>query len=120
MKTYTLFDPTGRMVQTITGEYDLTIKPTLAAWGGEHAEGEFGGDHYYVRGRVEPRPQQPVELHKNTLRGLLPPCVIEINTQQYECMSTQATLNFNQPAIYNIRVVKWPYMDKEFTIDYQP
>lgn len=117
------YNERGEITGTLSATADamaLTKKHTPLAW----VEGKHDKETHYVNtkmsNQVMPRPRHPIVLSRNTLHGLIPPCIIEINGTEYECTSTQATLNFDQPTTYTIRVIKWPYLDREFTIDYQP
>jgi hypothetical protein len=80
-------------------------------------EGEwFGKDVYIVGGVVTDRPQCTATLSGNTLSGLPVPCEIKVNGSAYACGESSATLEFNQPGTYAIKVIAWPYLDGEFSI----
>lgn len=80
-------------------------------------EGEwFDKGVYVVNGVVTDRPACPAILVANTLNGLPVPCEIKVNDSAYHCDESSATLEFNQPGTYAIKVVAWPYLDGEFEI----
>lgn len=72
----------------------------------------------YVLDRViTPRPAQATTLNGDTLENLPVPCTITINGQDYAWSSPTAELDLDQIALYKIKVVAWPYLDKEFTYE---
>ncbi|MCX5567180.1 hypothetical protein [Alcaligenes phenolicus] len=85
-----------------------------------------------IRGHAEPsrqfvteqglqdRPPQETYLDGNTLHHLPQPCEIVINTTRtYAWESVSAELEFDQPGMYTIKVIAWPYLDKEFVLEAQ-
>ena len=76
----------------------------------------FGKSVYVANGAVTDRPACPAHLSGNTLNGLPVPCEIKVNDSTYHCDETSATLLFNQPGTYAIKVIAWPYLDGEFEI----
>ncbi|MFT0547870.1 hypothetical protein ACMHYO_16265 [Allopusillimonas ginsengisoli] len=110
----TLFDEAGRPVQTLEGDLNLVVLPTVRATGLRYVEGAYGQDHYLVGGKVEKRPtMESVKLQGNRLTGLPYDTLITINGQVYECGSDHAELEFDQPGVYQICVSRWPYLDWE-------
>ena len=116
------YTATGRIFQTCTTPNPDEITPILQA--GQsfiQVDGAVDDARYYVLGgSAQPRPEQQTTLDGLTLSGLPVPSTIHINTQSYPCETDTEDLAFDQPGTYSIRVESWPYLDKEFTIDYQP
>ena len=80
-------------------------------------EGDWAGkDVYVVNGTVTDRPACPAMLIENTLNNLPVPCEIKVNDATYQCTESSATLSFNQPGTYAIKIIAWPYLDGEFSI----
>lgn len=69
-----------------------------------------------VNGMVVNRAPMSATLSGNTLNGLPVPCEIKVNDSTYHCDESSATLEFNQPGTYAIKVIAWPYLDGEFEI----
>lgn len=73
--------------------------------------------NYVKDGVLAVRPFMQAERELNVLKNLPVPCKIIINGTEYDCNESTATLEFNQPGIYNIIVRAWPYIDKEFVYE---
>lgn len=78
----------------------------------------FAETHYIPNGEVTLRPENPAILAGLELSDLHVPCEIKINNQSYLCTESTATLAFTHPSAYKVTVIAWPYLDKEFSIDY--
>lgn len=69
---------------------------------------------------LQDRPPQETYLDGNTLHHLPQSCAIVINTTRtYAWESVSAELEFDQPGTYTIKVIAWPYLDKEFVLEAQ-
>lgn len=112
-----LFDKSGRFVQELDGDAALVIEPTVQATGLRYAEGSHGDKQYLVAGTVYERPGNPAVLNGNLISGLPFGATIIINNAVYHCDDDHAELEFDQPGIYAIRVIAWPYLDKEFVFE---
>lgn len=112
-----LFDHAGRFVQVLDGDIDLVIKPTVQATGLRYAEGSHGDGQYLVAGQVLDRPQMGAELNGNAIVGLPFGATIIINNTAYQCDDDHAELEFDQPGTYSIRVIAWPYLNKELVFE---
>ena len=119
MKSLTFFKPdTGEITGQITAD-DQSIAVTMAADFIHCIEGTWLAEEYYVvSGLPVNRPVGTSVLVGNTLNNLPIPCKIIINGESYDCIDQTATLEFTQPTVYKIKVVAFPYLDKEFEIDY--
>lgn len=81
-------------------------------------EGAWFGKPYYVSsGEVVPRPENPAVLSIQTLNNVPVPAQVIINGVSYETTESVVELEFTQPGTYVVKVVAWPYLDKEFTIE---
>lgn len=120
--TYSLFHRNGEYDGNVSGPFQFVIAPTLAAWDGYHYEGEYDNTYYYHDGEPIKRPESPVSLEGLTLKGVPAKSTVVIDSDIYEVDTAQdVTLSFNQGGTYVVRVIPpFPYLDKEFTIDYQP
>lgn len=114
----TFFDSTGK----ITGragaqETVMEVIKEMAVM--PFVEGDYFDEKdtkYVVDGVVVPRPENPSTLVGLDLANLPIPSEIIINgSSRYPCTDSTATLSFNLPGIYKIKVEAWPYLDKEFT-----
>lgn len=113
----TNYDPeTGAILGSITGD-SLSVTANKTA---HCVYGEYKSDtHYINNGVAKQRPNQSTVLQGSTLRNLPIPCQIYINGTMYECDDGVAELSFNQPTSYHIKVVSFPFLDWEVTIENQ-
>lgn len=114
-----LFNSQGVFQQTISGDPAYVLLPTAAEAGLELHIGDYGPEHRVVDGEVSLRPASPATLDGLTLTNLPAPCTIRINSEEYGCAESTATLSFDQPGTYLVTIEAWPYLDKEFSIDHQ-
>ena len=73
-------------------------------------------DNYVVQGIVTKRPISPTTISGTTLSNLPTPCTIKVNTTEYACTDTSATLSLTYSGTYKIVVSAWPHLDATFTI----
>lgn len=73
--------------------------------------------HYVSNGEVTLRPEQLTTLTGMTLNNLPTPCQIIIDDISYEVDESTVELEFDEPGAHNIKVVAFPYLDKEFTVE---
>lgn len=79
--------------------------------------GDIDGRTHYVRdGHKHARPANTAMLVGLDLTRLPMPCEVVINDKIYPCGEGRATLNFNLPGLYRIRVVAFPFLDALFEI----
>lgn len=112
-----LFNKTGRFVQVLDGDFGLVIGPTVQATGLRYVEGSHGDGQYLVAGTVYDRPESPAVLNGSLITGLPFGATIVINDAVYHCDDDHVELEFDQPGTYAIRVIAWPYLDKEFVFE---
>lgn len=81
-------------------------------------EGDFWGKPIYViNGEVTNRPDNPTTVSGQTLENVPVPTTVIINGTSYETNEPEVELGFSQPGTYAVKVVAWPYLDKEFVIE---
>lgn len=115
MKHYVIYNAQGEILQTGTCPDDMLA---IQGWDGVSVvEGQADLSLDYVfDGEVAPRIASPATLTDMTLASLPVPCVISINGTDYPCDDATAELSFPNPGKYAIKVIKWPYLDKEFEV----
>lgn len=120
--TYSLFHRNGEYDGNVSGPFQFVIAPTLAAWDGYHYEGEYDNTYYFQDGEPVKRPTSPVDLDGLVLKNVPENSVIEVDGTQYNVLEAQdVTLQFSFEGTYHVIVIPpFPYLEKEFTIDYQP
>lgn len=82
--------------------------------------GGSGAGMYVKDGELWPREENPVRLEGLSLVGLEAPCDLYINDDIYEIphgSDDRADLSFSLPGKYRVVIRKWPYLDKEFSIE---
>lgn len=119
--TYTLFNKDGSVSQAITGPLRFVIAPTLSNWDGFHFEGEYDNTYYFHDGEPIKRPSCQTYLDGLVLKSVPIGSKIIIDGEIYTADSENVTLNFPFAGTYHVTLVPpFPYLEKEFTIDYQP
>lgn len=73
--------------------------------------------NYVKDGVVVPKLDNPAAAQGGTLVSLPVPCQIQIGTKLYDCNEDHAELEFDAPGTYRVRVIAWPYLDKEFVFE---
>lgn len=117
MNTISFYDSTGK----ITGVAEFP--PGVAGMIKEHTAAPFIDGNwldkpvYVVDGIVVNRPENPTTLTGRTLHNVPVPATIKINAAIYEAVESEVELSFNQPGTYTVKVIAWPYLDKEFQIE---
>lgn len=77
--------------------------------------------HYVHEGEIVPRPENPTVLEGQVLIDVPSDSMIRIDGMSYKSSEGgDIELSFNVPGIYIVRVESFPYLEKEFEIDYQP
>ncbi len=71
---------------------------------------------YVLDGVITKRPESPATIAGSRISNLVYPCVIEINGTRYECDESFCDLEFVHVGEYNIKVIKFPFLDKEFKV----
>lgn len=111
------YNERGEIISVLTGDspvLDLTKELSQDPW----VEGEWYGQPVYVlNGEVVPRPENPTIVSGQTLENVPVPATVIINGVRYETNESRVELGFSQPGTYAVRVVAWPYLDKEFTVE---
>lgn len=117
MRTVSFYDETGRVITTVTGS-DSSIEATIAITNMPYVEGDwFGKPVYVLNGLVTDRPENPAALSGLTLLNVPVPSIIQIGNQAYDATESTVDFEFNLPGTYIVKVIAWPYLDKEFTVE---
>lgn len=104
----------------ITHTYYITqeAKKTLESSGVVLKAGFVDRDiHYAPNGNITLRPNMPVKLEGNTLRGVPDGSFIQINNTTYEDCGGDVELEFSAPGTYKVLIICWPYINAEFTLE---
>jgi len=111
------YNASGKITSELTGDkavIDLTKELTTDLW----VEGAwFNKPFYVVDDEVLPQPENPTVLVNQTLTNVPVPATVIINGISYETNEAQVELGFTQPGTYTVKVIAWPYLDKEFVIE---
>jgi len=111
------YNAAGMFMQTLEGDEKLVITPTANSIGLPYVEGEYGTDHWFTAGSVQPRPPCPATLDASGVLHDVPAnSIIVINGMSYPCAAGGTVeLEFDQPGTYHIQVRSWPALEGEFT-----
>lgn len=83
-------------------------------------EGRYEYD-YVLNGVVTKRPENPTALNGLVLSDVPKGSTIYIDGSAYEVEpGGEIQLQFNQAGSYSVQIESFPYLDKEFIVDYQP
>lgn len=111
------YNDRGEITAVLTGDdpvLDLTKELSEDPW----IEGEWYGQLVYVlNGEVVPRPENPTTVSGQTLENVPVPATVIVNGTRYETNESRVELGFSQPGTYAVKVVAWPHLDKEFSVD---
>lgn len=111
------YDERGEIVGNFDGDptsVALTKQLTTQPW----VEGDWLGQNKYVLdGEVVDRPENTATLSGLTLLNVPVPSTIQIGNQFYESADSTVELEFNLPGTYKVKVISWPHLDKEFTVE---
>lgn len=113
-KDYIEYDASGRIICTCSLSeeiYELNKSKPMV---------EGSGDpqlHYVSNGEISLRPEQLTTLTGLTLNNLPTPCQIIIDGTSYEVDEPMVELEFDEPGTHNIKIVAFPHLDKEFTVE---
>ena len=117
MEAISLYDDRGEIHTTIRGDavaIQTTIDNTTDQW----VDGDwFGLPKYVSNGEVLDRPVNPATASGMTLLNVPVPATLLIGREIYDVTESTVELEFNLPGTYTVKVIAWPYLDKEFTIE---
>lgn len=107
----------GRIIQNIEVRSDTAVQ--LMINDPDLVEGSPDRETQYIKdGEITLRPTQLTTLTGMTLNNLPTPCQIIIDGISYDGVdSPTVELEFDETGTHNIKVVAFPYLDKEFTIE---
>jgi hypothetical protein len=105
----------GEITGSLTASPD-TIEPNkVGLW--VYGSGDME-TQYILSGEITPRPTQLTTLTDLTLTNLPTPCQIIIDGTSYDGVdSPTVDLEFDESGTHNIKVVAFPYLDKEFSVE---
>lgn len=104
----------------ITGRLMTNDPNTIEANSGTpHVLGVGNSEYHYVKeGEIILRPEQLTSLTGLTLNNLPTPCQIIIDGTSYDGVDEPTVeLEFDETGTHNIKIVAFPYLDKEFTLE---
>lgn len=108
---------TGKILGQLTADpqsIEITKEAPFHAW----VDGLWDADsHYVLAGEVIPRPEMNLIIHGMHVANLPVPCIININGVVYPCNDGAADLDLYYPGTYQVKVIAWPYINKEFEIE---
>lgn len=112
MTQFAKFDSQGRIL--FTGDVPEAM---LELQGDMIYEGAADpATQYIVKRQLRDRPPSPARRVGAELVDLPVPCDILINGVRYPCGDATATLSFDYPGRYVIKVVAFPYLDAQFEL----
>ena len=117
MKSISFYNTRGEIHSSMQGDesaLQLTIENSPDPW----IEGSFHWDTHYVNNGVAvPRPECPATLSGSTLYNVPVPAQVIINQSVYDTTEETVELSFNLPGTYVVKVISWPHLPKEFTVE---
>jgi hypothetical protein len=107
----------GEFTSTLGGDpgfVETTKQLSTDSW----VEGDWNTKLFYVLdGMAVPRPENPTTISNEALENVPVPATVIINGVSYETNESRVELGFSQPGTYDVKVVAWPYLDKEFSVE---
>lgn len=73
--------------------------------------------YYLKKGTLTLRPTQDTTLSGSRLDCMPTPWTLYINGTEYSGDTRYADLDIDQPGVYSLLVVSWPYLEKEFSFE---
>lgn len=117
MSSISFYNARGEITSSLSGDpgiVETTKQMTEDSW----VDGDWYGQLLYVlNGEVVPRPENPATLSGQTLSNVPVPATIIVNGTSYESSESIVELGFSQPGTYAVKVVAWPHLDKEFSVE---
>ncbi len=111
----------GQFSHVVAGPDEYVIKPTLAHWEGQWAEGSYDDSWWFYGGQARQRPACPVVAEGLVLRGVRPGSTVTIEGRQYDCAEGgDVELSFQFPGTYEVTVTRWPYLNGRYTVENPP
>jgi len=117
MRAISFYDADGRIISTLVGD-DASIEASIAESEYDYVDGEWYGKPVYVLdGVVTDRPANTTTLNGLTLENVPVPAVVRIGTEIYDTNEATVELSFPFSGTYNVTVISFPYLDKEFQVE---
>jgi hypothetical protein len=83
-----------------------------------YIDGEWDCQVYYVtNNQATLRPENPTTVSGQILENVPVPATVIVNGTSYETSESRVELGFSQPGTYAVKVVAWPHLDKEFSVE---
>lgn len=117
MKEISIHNERGEIVTVMQGD-EVALQNTIDNITQGWVEGNWFQKNKYVQdGQVLDRPENTATLSGLTLLNVPVPSTIQIGTEFYESTEDTVELEFNLPGTYKVKVISWPHLDKEFTVE---
>lgn len=117
MKTVSFYDDSGKILGTLVGS-DESIETTIQESNYKWIAGDWFGKPVYVKnGEITDLMPNPTTIQGFTLNDVPIPSTIVINNQYYESNDSTVNLSFEFPGTYNVRIISFPYLTKEFKVE---
>lgn len=117
MREISIYNARGEITTVMSGDA-VAIQNTVDNITDGWVDGAWDGKVKYVSGgSVLDRPENTATLSGLTLLNVPIPSTIQIGNQFYECTDGTAELAFNLPGTYKVKVISWPHLPKEFTVE---
>jgi hypothetical protein len=118
-KQYFWYDSTGRIRAKC--RVDLTTKANMESADPQSKFVEAGDEDintvYIKDGEITQRPDNPAVLSGMTISGLPSGSQVQIDTSIYDVTDDHVDLSFDREGVHKVRVISWPYLDKEFDVE---
>lgn len=117
MKIISFYDAAGKIISTLTGT-DESIELNITESEYDYVEGDWYGKPVYVlNGVVTDKPANPATLNGMTLQNVPVPAKVKIGQEYYDTDEATVELSFPFAGTYNVTVIAFPYLDKEFQVE---
>lgn len=118
-KSYICYDETGKVIAKC--DISEATRAFMVQSGRLLIESGADPSTVYVKdGAVEQRPECPAALNGMTINAVPVPAKILIGTTLYDCDEDHVDLSFDESGTHLVRVISWPYLDKEFSVEAAP
>lgn len=117
MPSITFYKDDGRIDYSVTSDTEQSLEPNKQL-SNNWIDGEWSEmTHYIVNNDAVERPICPAIIEQQTIKNLPVPCKIIINSTEYDADEPEVELELPYSARYTVRVVAFPYLDGEYTIE---
>lgn len=117
MRSISFYNQRGEIHTVLSGDaiaLEVTAQQSTDGW----VEGDwFDKNKYVLNGEVLDRPENTATQSGMTLLNVPVPSEIQIGNQSYQATDSTVELEFNLPGSYVVKVISWPHLPKEFTVE---